>query len=136
MGINTRNMKLLAFAMGATFGGAAGGLFAGLQGYISPENFGLTESVMVVSMVVLGGMGSIGGVVLGAVLLVVLPELLRHNATPMQMALFGKTFVDPETLRMLMFGLALVVVMQVRPAGLWPSTLRRRELTEHDDNVR
>ncbi len=128
MGINTRNVKLLAFAMGATFGGAAGGLFAGFQGFISPESFGLTESVMVVCMVVLGGMGNIGGVVLGGALLVLLPEALRHGAGPVQQALFGKTLVDPESLRMLMFGLALVLVMLWRPAGLWPSTQRRREL--------
>lgn len=128
MGINTRNIKLLAFAMGATFGGAAGGLFAGFQGFISPESFGLTESVMIVCMVVLGGMGNISGVVLGGVLLVLLPEALRNGAGPMQQALFGKTLVDPESLRMLLFGLALIVVMLVRPAGLWPSTQRRREL--------
>ena len=128
MGINTRNIKLLAFAMGATFGGAAGGLFAGFQGYISPESFGLTESVMVVCMVVLGGMGNISGVILGGVLLVVLPEALRNGAGPMQQALFGKTYIDPESLRMLLFGLSLIIVMLVRPAGLWPSTQRRREL--------
>jgi len=133
MGINTRNIKLLAFAMGATFGGAAGGLFAGFQGFISPESFGLTESVMIVCMVVLGGMGNIGGVVMGGVLLVLLPEALRHGAGPAQQALFGKTLVDPESLRMLLFGLALIVVMLVRPAGLWPSTQRRRELSPDED---
>ena len=132
MGINTRNIKLLAFAMGATFGGAAGGLFAGFQGFVSPESFGLTESVMILCMVVLGGMGNIGGVVLGGVLLVLLPEALRNGAGPMQQALFGKTLVDPESLRMLLFGLALIVVMLVRPAGLWPSTQRRRELIAED----
>jgi branched-chain amino acid transport system permease protein len=133
MGINTRNIKLLAFAMGATFGGAAGGLFAGLQGFISPESFGLTESIMIVCMVVLGGMGNISGVVLGGVLLVLLPEALRNGAGPMQQMLFGKSIVDPESLRMLMFGLALIVVMLVRPAGLWPSTQRRRELSPDED---
>ena len=132
MGINTRNIKLLAFAMGATFGGAAGGLFAGFQGFISPESFGLTESVMIVCMVVLGGMGNISGVVLGSVLLVLLPEALRHGAGPMQLALFGKTFIDPENLRMLLFGLALVLVMLWRPAGLWPSVQHRRELATED----
>ena len=127
MGINTRNTKLLAFAMGAAFGGLSGGLFAGFQGFVSPESFGLTESIMIVCMVVLGGMGNIAGVVLGSVLLVLLPEALRHGAGPMQQALFGKTLVDPESLRMLLFGLALIVVMLVRPAGLWPSTQRQRE---------
>ncbi|MDO8413887.1 MAG: ABC transporter ATP-binding protein [Gallionellaceae bacterium] len=134
MGINTRNIKLLAFAMGATFGGAAGGLFAGLQGFVSPESFGLTESIMVLCMVVLGGMGNIKGVVLGGVLLVLLPEALRHGAGPMQQAWFGKTYIDPESLRMLLFGLALIAVMLLRPAGLWPSRQRQRELTEeHED---
>jgi branched-chain amino acid transport system permease protein len=129
MGINTRNIKLLAFAMGATFGGISGGLFAGFQGFVSPESFSLMESVMVLCMVVLGGMGNIGGVVLGGVLLVILPEAFRHGAGPVQQALFGKTYVDPESLRMLLFGLALILVMLWRPAGLWPSTQRRRELT-------
>ena len=61
MGINTRNMKLLAFAMGASFGGVAGGMFSAIQGFISPESFVLVESIMVLSMVVLGGMGNIFG---------------------------------------------------------------------------
>lgn len=128
MGINTRNIKLLAFAMGATFGGISGGLFAGFQGFVSPESFSLMESVMILCMVVLGGMGNIAGVVLGGVLLVVLPEAFRHGAGPLQQAVFGKIVVDPESLRMLMFGLALILVMLWRPAGLWPSTQRRREL--------
>ncbi|MDH4285271.1 MAG: ABC transporter ATP-binding protein, partial [Gallionellaceae bacterium] len=118
MGINTRNIKLLAFAMGAAFGGLSGGLFAGFQGFVSPESFGLMESIMILCMVVLGGMGNIGGVVLGGVLLVLLPEALRHGAGPAQQALFGKTLIDPESLRMLMFGFALIVVMLWRPAGL------------------
>jgi len=136
MGINTRNIKLLAFAMGATFGGAAGGLFAGFQGFVSPESFGLMESVMILCMVVLGGMGNISGVALGGVLLVLLPEALRNGAGPVQQALFGKTLVDPESLRMLLFGLALIVVMLVRPAGLWPSVQRRRELVADDGVVK
>ena len=127
-GINTRNVKLLAFAMGATFGGVAGGLFAGFQAFVSPESFSLMESVMVLCMVVLGGMGNIPGVILGGVLLTLLPELFRHGAGPVQQALFGKVVLDPEALRMLLFGLALIAVMLYRPAGLWPSTRRRREL--------
>jgi branched-chain amino acid transport system permease protein len=129
MGINTRNIKLLAFAMGATFGGISGGLFAGFQGFVSPESFSLMESIMVLCMVVLGGMGNIAGVVMGGVLLVILPEVFRHGAGPLQQALFGKIVVDPESLRMLMFGFALILVMLWRPAGLWPSMQRRRELT-------
>jgi branched-chain amino acid transport system permease protein len=135
MGINTRNIKLLAFAMGATFGGLAGGLFAGFQGFVSPESFGLTESITVLCMVVLGGMGNISGVLLGGILLVVLPEALRHGSGPAQQLLFGKTIIDPESLRMLLFGLALITVMLWRPAGLWPSNQRRRELVTKNDSA-
>ncbi len=127
MGINTRNIKLLAFAMGASFGGLAGGLFASIQGFISPESFSLLESVMVLSMVVLGGMGNIAGVILGAVLLTGLPEVIRFTVVPVQQALFGRVVVDPEAIRMLLFGLALILVMLFRPAGLWPAKLRKRE---------
>jgi branched-chain amino acid transport system permease protein len=126
MGINTRNVKLLAFAMGATFGGVAGGLFASFQGFISPESFALLDSIMVLCMVVLGGMGNVGGVALGAILLTALPEALRH-AGPLQQTWLGTVYVDPSDLRMLLFGLALVLMMLFRPAGLWPSSVRRRE---------
>lgn len=128
MGINTRNIKLLAFAMGASFGGVAGTLFASMQGFVSPESFSLTESISVLCMVVLGGMGNIPGVILGALLLSVLPEFLRAIVVPLQQAAFGDVILDPEAIRMLMFGLALVLVMIFRPAGLWPSAVRRREL--------
>ena len=128
MGINTRNLKLLAFAMGALFGGASGALFAGFQGFVSPESFSLMESIMVLCMVVLGGMGNIIGVILGGVLLAILPEVLRHGVVPLQQALFGKIVVDPESLRMLLFGTALIMMMLYRPAGLLPSRVRRREL--------
>ncbi|MGH8751662.1 MAG: ABC transporter permease subunit [Burkholderiales bacterium] len=126
MGINTRNVKLLAFAMGASFGGVSGGLFAAFQGFISPESFTLIESIMILCMVVLGGMGNIPGVILGVVLLVVLPEALRYIG-PVEQAVFGRIIVDPADLRLLVFGLALVSVMLFRPAGLWPSTTRKRE---------
>ncbi len=135
MGINTRNIKLLAFAMGATFGGLSGGLFAGFQGFVSPESFSLMESVMILCMVVLGGMGNITGVVLGGVLLVILPEAFRHGAGPLQEAILGKILIDPESLRMLMFGLALILVMLWRPAGLWPSSQHRRELAPDEATV-
>ncbi len=130
VGINTRNIKLLAFAMGASFGGIAGGVFAAMQGFVSPESFSLMESIMILAMVVLGGMGHIPGVILGAVLLSILPEVLRYGVGPAQMALFGNMLVDPESLRMLVFGLALVLVMRFKPAGLWPSPERKRELSE------
>jgi branched-chain amino acid transport system permease protein len=95
MGINTRNLKLLAFGMGATFGGVSGAMFAAFQGFVSPESFSLMESVMIVAMVVLGGLGHLPGVILGAVLL--------------------------SALRQLLIALAMIVVMLVRPRGLWPS---------------
>ncbi len=129
MGINTTKLKLLAFAMGATFGGVAGGMFAAIQGFISPESFVLVESIMVVSMVVLGGMGNVWGVLVGALLLSFTPEVLRWTVDPVQRALFGRSLVDPEVIRMLIFGLALVLVMLFRPAGLLPSAVRKRELT-------
>ncbi|WP_028534929.1 ABC transporter permease subunit [Paludibacterium yongneupense] len=133
MGINIRNIKLLAFSLGALSGGVAGGLFASFQGFISPESFGLIESIMILAMVVLGGMGHIPGVVLGAVTLTIVPEVLRDVIGPLQMNTFGRMIIDPENARMLLFGLALVVMMLVRPAGMWPS--RRRKAEFRDDKV-
>ena len=130
MGIDTTKIKLLAFAMGASFGGLAGGMFSAIQGFISPESFVLVESIMVLSMVVLGGMGNIWGVILGALLLSFVPEILRHTVEPLQRSLFGKSIIEPEVIRMLLFGLALMLMMLFRPAGLWPSTVRKRELSE------
>jgi branched-chain amino acid transport system permease protein len=130
MGIDTRNLKLLAFAMGASFGGIAGGMFSAIQAFISPESFVLVESIMVISMVVLGGMGNVWGVILGALLLSFVPEILRWTVTPVQEALFGRMIIEPEVIRMLLFGLALVLVMLYRPAGLLPSAVRKRELEE------
>jgi branched-chain amino acid transport system permease protein len=121
MGINTRNVKLLAFTMGASFGGVAGAMFASFQGFVSPESFALTESIAVLAMVVLGGIGHIPGVILGAVLLSALPEVLRHTVEPAQMAVFGKVVIEAEVLRQLLYGLAMVLIMLNRPAGLWPS---------------
>jgi branched-chain amino acid transport system permease protein len=129
MGINTTYIKLLAFAMGASFGGVAGGMFAAIQGFVSPESFVLVESIMVLAMVVLGGMGNIRGVVLGALLLSFVPEILRFTVAPVQQQLFGRMLIEPEVVRMLIFGFALVLVMTLRPGGLWPSAVRRRELS-------
>jgi branched-chain amino acid transport system permease protein len=128
MGINTRNIKLLAYAMGASFGGIAGGMFSAMQGFISPESFVLVESIMVLSMVVLGGMGNIWGVIVGALLLSYVPEILRYTVGPLQSALFGRMLIEPEVIRMLLFGLALVLMMLFRPAGILPSAVRKREL--------
>lgn len=128
-GINVRNIKLLAFAMGATFGGVAGGLFAGFQGFISPESFNLMESVMILCMIVLGGMGNIPGVILGAILLTVLPEALRYVGD-WQRAWIGHVVIDPSDLRMLLFGMALILMMLFRPAGLLPSSRHKREFQD------
>ncbi|SCK29163.1 ABC transporter ATP-binding protein [Vogesella sp. LIG4] len=130
MGLNIRNIKLLAFALGALSGGVAGGLFAAFQGFISPESFSLLESIMILAMVVLGGMGHIPGVILGAVVLTIAPEILRDVIGPLQMHTFGKMIVDPENARMLLFGLAMVVMMLTRPEGMWPSKRRQAEFDD------
>jgi len=119
MGINTRNMKLLAFGMGATFGGISGSMFAAFQGFVSPESFSLMESVMIVAMVVLGGMGHLPGVILGAVMLAALPEVLRYVAGPLQQLTGGR--LDASILRQLLIALAMIIIMLLRPRGLWPA---------------
>jgi branched-chain amino acid transport system permease protein len=119
MGINTRNMKLLAFAIGASFAGVAGVLFSAFQGFVSPESFTLWESIVVLAMVVLGGIGHIPGVILGAIVLAVFPEILRGVAEPVQKALFGHVIVDVEVIRQLIYGLALILIMLYRPGGIW-----------------
>jgi branched-chain amino acid transport system permease protein len=129
MGIDTTRIKLLAFAMGASFGGVAGGMFSAMQGFISPESFVLVESVMVLAMVVLGGMGNIWGVILGALLLSFLPPILRFTVQPLQEYFFGRVLVEPEVIRMLIFGFALVLVMGFRPGGLWPAAVRKRSFS-------
>ena len=119
MGINTRNLKLLAFGMGATFGGVSGVMFAAFQGFVSPESFSLDESIMIVAMVVVGGIGHIPGVLLGALLLSALPEVLRYVASPLQELSGGR--LDASILRQLLIALAMIGVMLSRPRGLWPS---------------
>jgi branched-chain amino acid transport system permease protein len=118
MGIHTRNLKLMAFGMGAAFGGVAGVLFAAFQGFVSPESFTLQESILVVAMVVLGGSGHIPGVIVGAVLLSALPELLRYVVGPLQAMTGGR--LDAPILRQLLVAMAMVGVMLLRPRGLWP----------------
>lgn len=105
MGVNTFLLKLLAYAMGAIFGGLAGAFFAARMRFVSPESFTFLESAMVLSMVVLGGMGSIPGIVLGTVALIVLPEVFR----------------EIELYRMLAFGAAMTAMMIFRPKGLIPA---------------
>jgi len=119
MGINTRNLKLLAFGMGATFGGVSGVMFASFQGFISPESFSLQESVIIVAMVVLGGIGHLPGVIVGALLLAALPEVLRYVAGPLQQLTDGR--LDASILRQLLIALAMIGIMLSRPRGLWPS---------------
>ena len=126
MGINVRNMKLLAFGMGASFGGVSGAMFAAFQGFVSPESFSLMESVMIVAMVVLGGLGHIPGVILGAVLLSALPEALRYVAGPLQEMTGGR--LDASILRQLLIALAMIVIMLMRPRGLWPTPERAKNL--------
>jgi branched-chain amino acid transport system permease protein len=127
MGLNTRNLKLLAFGMGATFGGVSGAMFAGFQGFVSPESFSLMESVMIVAMVVLGGLGHLPGVILGAVLLSALPEVLRYVAGPLQSMTDGR--LDAAILRQLLIALAMIVVMLLRPRGIWPSPEHGKSLS-------
>jgi branched-chain amino acid transport system permease protein len=119
MGINTRNLKLLAFGMGATFGGVSGAMFAAFQGFVSPESFSLMESIMVVAMVVLGGIGHLPGVILGAVLLSALPEVLRYVAGPLQAMTDGR--LDAAILRQFLIAVAMITIMLMRPRGLWPT---------------
>lgn len=115
LGINTRNTKLTAFSIGAGFGGFAGAFFAVRQGFVSPESFTFLESAIILSVVVLGGMGSQFGVAIAAVVMVGGPELLRHMAFTED--ILGPDF-DPNEYRLLIFGLAMVVMMVWRPRGL------------------
>jgi len=121
MGINTRNLKLLAFGMGATFGGVSGVMFAAFQNFVSPESFSLQESVMIVAMVVLGGIGHIPGVIVGAVLLAALPEALRWVAGELDLQRLTDGRLDAAILRQLLIALAMIAIMLMRPRGLWPT---------------
>lgn len=113
MGINLRTTKLAAFALGSCWAGFAGVLFAARNSYINPASFTFMDSAMILSMVVLGGMGSIGGVVLAAMLLALLPEYLRAFSE----------------YRMLLFGALMVLMMIFRPQGMIPSRKRRYMLS-------
>src|SRR5690348_11979436 len=115
LGINTTNTKLTAFAMGAMFAGFAGSFFAARQGFISPESFTFLESATILSIVVLGGMGSQIGVAIAAVIMIGGTEIMRQITFLKE--IFGPTF-DPTQYRMLIFGLAMVAIMRWRPRGL------------------
>ncbi|MEJ6024337.1 branched-chain amino acid ABC transporter permease [Ramlibacter sp. PS4R-6] len=130
MGINTRNMKLLAFGMGATFGGISGSMFAAFQGFVSPESFSLTESIMIVAMVVLGGIGHLPGVILGAVLLSSLPEVLRWVSGIFDLQAISGGRLDPAILRQLLIALAMIIVMLLRPRGIWPTPEHGKSLQQ------
>jgi len=115
LGINTTNTKLTAFAMGAMFAGFAGSFFATRQGFISPESFTFLESATILSIVVLGGMGSQIGVAIAAIAMIGGTEIMRELDFLKQ--IFGPTF-DPTQYRMLLFGFAMVLIMIWRPRGL------------------
>jgi branched-chain amino acid transport system permease protein len=117
MGINLVQTKLMAFAIGASFGALAGGVWAARLGNIFPHSFNLLISILALAVIIIGGMGSIPGVIIGAVVLVGLPELLRE-------------FTE---YRLLMYGILLIVMMLVRPEGLLPEATRRRELHAGED---
>ncbi|RMG90853.1 MAG: branched-chain amino acid ABC transporter permease [Chloroflexi bacterium] len=119
MGIDTTKSKVLAFTLSAASGGLAGAIFASKLGTIFPHSFNLLISINVLSLIIVGGMGSLPGVVVGAFALVALPELLREFAE----------------YRLLLYGALLIVMMLARPEGLWPSAVRRRELkgTEEEE---
>lgn len=117
MGIDTILTKLLAFTLSAAAGGVAGAIFAAKLGTVFPQSFNLFVSINVLSIIIIGGMGSIPGIVLGAFLLIGAPELLREF----------------QEYRLLIYGALLIVVMLRRPEGLWPSATRRRELQDAMD---
>ena len=117
MGINTTNAKVVAFTLSAASGGLAGAIFAAKLGSIFPQSFQLLISVNVLSLIIVGGLGSIPGIIVGAFALIGIPDLLRE---------FGE-------FRLLFYGIALILMMLVRPEGLWPSEARKRELERDDD---
>jgi ABC-type branched-subunit amino acid transport system permease subunit len=143
MGVNTVTTKLLAFGIGAAFSGFAGAFYGAKLSLVSPENFGFTVSVTILVMVVLGGMGNIPGVMIGALLIYyvlfnILPNL-PQQAKGIAEALGLNVLVTPtpgypglveevQRLKFLLFGIILVTVMVLRPQGLLPSRIRRAEL--------
>ncbi|MFQ5575387.1 MAG: branched-chain amino acid ABC transporter permease [Anaerolineae bacterium] len=118
MGINLIKTKLLAFATGGAFSGLAGAIFAAKLGSIYPHSFNLLISINVLCLIIVGGIGSLPGVVIGAVALVGLPELLREFSE----------------FRLLIFGALLVSMMLLKPEGFWPAAAQRRELHTHDES--
>jgi len=117
MGIHTLLYKMLAFASGAAFAGLAGGIFASRNKFTGPEDFMMLVSINVLCLVIIGGMGSIPGVIVGAIVLKGLPEILRQL----------------DQYRMLAFGALLIIMMILRPEGLWPSTRTKGVLGRDED---
>ncbi len=117
VGVNLIQTKLLAYILGAAFAGLGGAIFAGLVGSIFPSSINLFVSINVAAIVIVGGMGSIPGVVLGALFLIGIPELFR----------------ELQDYRFLFYGFALIGMMLYRPEGLWPSGIARRELHVGDE---
>lgn len=146
-GIDVSRVKLLSFMVSALFAGFAGAIFASLQKFVNPFYFGFMQSVLVVSMVVLGGMGSIAGAVVGAVALYSLPQIIRQALADWFPLVFGEgfyenwpkqlqsLFLDFDTYRMLIFGALMVLMMIFRPEGLIPNRRRQRELREIDPRL-
>ncbi|MBI3361483.1 MAG: branched-chain amino acid ABC transporter permease, partial [Chloroflexi bacterium] len=116
MGMNLVTTKLLAFATGAAFSGLAGAIFAAKLSTVYPHSFTLLYSINVLSLIIVGGMGSLPGVFVGALVLVGLPELLREFSE----------------YRLLMYGALLIVMMLTRPEGFWPEATHRREFHEEE----
>jgi branched-chain amino acid transport system permease protein len=119
MGINTTRFKVTAFIMGAFFAGIAGGLYAHFIQYINPEDFNFLRSVEIVAMVILGGMGSTFGVVIAAIILTILPELLR----------------DVQEYRMIIYALLLIIMMLVRPQGIFGVKIRKKKPAINKDTA-
>jgi branched-chain amino acid transport system permease protein len=137
VGINITTTKLWAFSLGALWGGIGGITYGYWVGFISPESFNFFESVLIVCMVVLGGMGSIRGAALGAVIIAGLPEIIRGLA---QSSMFSHFLTVDQAAaignyRYLIFGLLMVVMMAVRPQGILPSSRRSRELKPEDEKL-
>ncbi|RME40946.1 MAG: hypothetical protein D6796_16485 [Caldilineae bacterium] len=116
MGINLIKTKLLAFATGGALSGLAGAIFAAKLGSVYPHSFNLLVSINVLCLIIVGGIGSLPGVVVGSIALVGLPELLREFSE----------------FRLLIFGALLVTMMLVKPEGFWPAAAQKRELHEHE----
>jgi branched-chain amino acid transport system permease protein len=138
MGIPLVHMKLLAFATGASFAGLMGVVFASKQLFINPPTFDLIRSISILSMVILGGMGSIPGVILGAILvtllnLQILPRVANVLRFLQQSGVPTPRQFDPTQYQRLLFGLLLILMMIFRPEGILPSERRREELHDSDD---